>query len=279
MQTGFSASAAPLPLPPGVLEGPEHADPESAAAAFWSAAEPVRADHAEVSFEFEGSAERRYYEIRLLVFVGDDLIGITRNITQSKNAENELREHAQQLHHLATIDTLTQTRNRSAIFAFLTQQLAAFRSTGVPVAVIMADIDCFKRINDRYGHMVGDVVLKEIAARLVSRMRSTDAVGLYRGEEFLAVLPACEQKTATGRADQLRRCFATEPLPVPALEWSVKCSFKVSSTEETGYELDKLIGRADEALYRAKRSGGNCVCSSGATGGPPGNPEFPVTEG
>jgi two-component system cell cycle response regulator len=114
--------------------------------------------------------------------------------------------------HLAMHDPLTGLWNRAAILDILDRDLARFRREGRPVAVLMADIDHFKLINDTYGHLAGDAVLRETVARLQAVIRPYDSVGRYGGEEFLFVLSGCDHMPAVSLGERLRR--AVEETPV-----------------------------------------------------------------
>jgi diguanylate cyclase (GGDEF)-like protein len=171
----------------------------------------------------------------------------------------EAREWTRQLQELAQVDGLTCIRNRRAIFEFLSNELARGQRSGDPVTVIMADLDGFKKINDHYGHAAGDAVLRETAQRLSAAVRMSDAVGRYGGEEFLIVLPGCDEDSARPRAEECRRIVESLPISCDMREVGVTCSFGVAWTRDGSYSMGPLLQEADGALYRAKQAGRNCV--------------------
>lgn len=159
----------------------------------------------------------------------------------------------------ATHDQLTGLLNRRAILEALERELARALREGTPLALIMADLDYFKDINDAYGHAVGDQVLREAAHRMQSAIRPYDASGRYGGEEFLIILPGCGSSNALARAEQIRTGLAESPLQTEdGRLLPVTMSLGVAAKpigEAAG--PDSLLALADAALYRAKRGGRN----------------------
>jgi len=122
--------------------------------------------------------------------------------------------------------------------------------------VILADVDHFKAINDSLGHLAGDVVLKEVAARLKGQLRIYDGAGRYGGEEFLLILPGCELSVAVRRADDFRQAVSREPILGSKHAQRVTASMGVSATSATQKTTANiLLSEADTALYRAKEQG------------------------
>jgi diguanylate cyclase (GGDEF)-like protein len=162
--------------------------------------------------------------------------------------EKALYEAREQLRHQAMHDSLTGLWNRAAILDRLDGELTRAKRQGTSVAIVMADIDRFKEINDTHGHPTGDSVLRQVALRLSSGLRTYDSVGRYGGEEFLIVLPNCDSATAGKLA--LRLCEACREN-----EHSVTCSFGVVASQPDCLDSQRLIAIADAALYRAKGEG------------------------
>jgi two-component system cell cycle response regulator len=157
----------------------------------------------------------------------------------------------------ATHDGLTGLLNRNSILDKLEEELARNSRDAKPVALLMVDLDRFKSINDTHGHLAGDAVLREAAARMKSVARCYDSLGRYGGEEFLVVLPGCDLAAATAQAERLRLAIADQPFSCSQQQLAVTCSIGLACTDT--HAPESLIRRADEALYEAKSRGRNRV--------------------
>jgi diguanylate cyclase (GGDEF)-like protein len=156
----------------------------------------------------------------------------------------------------AIIDPLTGLFNRQALAGRADELLRQAHTAAAPLAVLMGDLDHFKRINDRQGHHIGDAVLREVASVLRSNVRTLDYVYRYGGEEFVILLPRTDEARALAVAERVRRVIAAAH---PAgLEMTM--SIGVSVTGRQRIEFDDLLIAADRALYRAKVEGRNRVC-------------------
>jgi diguanylate cyclase (GGDEF)-like protein len=171
----------------------------------------------------------------------------------------ELEAERKKFQELATWDSLTGVWNRRAIFEVLSNELARAKRSGDTVAVVMADLDRFKQINDQHGHQAGDAVLQEAARRMKTAIRVSDGLGRYGGEEFLIILPGCDSLVASRRAEEIRELIARDPVATNVGELHVTCSLGVNWTRKDFYDASWLIKAADAALYRAKHGGRNRV--------------------
>lgn len=168
---------------------------------------------------------------------------------------------AREIHKVkSTHDSLTGLLNHEKIMQVLDEELARADRDGNRVAVIMADLDHFKSINDTYGHMAGDTVLRSTAARMLSLKRPYDSIGRFGGEEFLVILPNSCRESALAFAERLRSNIAREEADSP--EWVVPVTMSVGvamSSKERRWDVNSLVKAADAALYKAKEHGRNRV--------------------
>jgi two-component system, cell cycle response regulator len=181
----------------------------------------------------------------------------------------ELLAAREELIEQATHDSLTRAWNRPTIYDILHRELIRAEREHTVVGLVMVDLDHFKRVNDTYGHQGGDQVLVEAARRMHGCIRAYDAIGRYGGEEFLIVLPGCNNGAAESLAERMRSVMERDPVVVNNTKCTQTASFGVASGAGGGADI--LIARADEALYDAKRRGRNRVCI--AVGGPAGAQE------
>jgi len=189
------------------------------------------------------------HELQVRLRAGKRIIDLQMELSR---AREELRERANK-------DLLTMLPNRSAIAATLEQELARCHRDRRTVGVILLDVDHFKKINDTHGHFAGDAVLRETATRLRGNMRPYDQVGRYGGEEFLVVLPNCELEQATHQAERMRSRLQSSTMMIDGVEVRVSASFGVTVSDGSERNPDTFVRVADEALYRAKANGRNCV--------------------
>lgn len=165
----------------------------------------------------------------------------------------------ERLEQEAMTDVLTEIANRRAFEAEAAQMMAWAQRNGMPVAVGIADIDHFKKINDDHGHPVGDIVLRAIAMRIVDAARSTDFVARIGGEEFGLLFPKTRAETAIGIAQRIREAVAASPIQADdGAEVHATISIGLS-TMPPGTELEEALAAADSALYAAKNGGRNRV--------------------
>jgi two-component system, cell cycle response regulator len=178
--------------------------------------------------------------------------------------QEELVAARETLREQATRDGLTGLWNRTAIFDILQNELARSNRSNQPLIVLMADLDGFKPVNDCFGHMAGDAVLRQVAARMRTSVRRYDAVGRYGGEEFLIVLPGCELPGGLLQAERIRESIEAECFHSGDVEIKLTCSFGAACAMPPDLpQADDLVREADAALYRAKHYGRNRVEAAG----------------
>jgi diguanylate cyclase (GGDEF)-like protein len=183
--------------------------------------------------------------VALLAVLAVLMAAVLAAVLRDKRAVESLR-------HLAMYDALTELFNRRAFLELAEREIARARRSNAPFAVLMLDLDHFKRINDRHGHPAGDRVLAGFAALLRRCLRAEDLVGRYGGEEFCAVLPGARKREALGVAERIRAQSAKKT----GITVSIGVTLCPAGSETS---LQSAIARADEALYRAKKSGRNRV--------------------
>lgn len=162
---------------------------------------------------------------------------------------------------LAIIDGLTQVFNRRCFMDKFVQEVRRSEKFNYKFSFLMFDIDHFKTLNDSYGHLVGDVVLKEISGVIKDNIRQIDFAGRYGGEEFAVVLPETDMKQAKFVAERIRRYVELKHIKAYDEELKVTISIGIATFPDDTSNIEKLIDQADQALYRAKQAGRNKVCA------------------
>lgn len=169
----------------------------------------------------------------------------------------------ERMQHIAALDPLTGAYNRRFGMARLLEEFNKSLRMTYPLGLIMFDIDHFKNVNDTYGHLVGDQVLKEVIRRTLTVIRKGDIVIRYGGEEFLIIMPAASKKHSYDVGERLRQMVEKTSIKVDNKEIQLTISVGVSSFPEPNIEnVQELIKSADDALYSAKNSGRNKVVGS-----------------
>lgn len=192
-----------------------------------------------------------------------DLAGVVERELELRivNASQlDLQKKNKNLRRKSLIDPLLGTWNRGAIMRILTIEAIRCDKLGLPLGLVVADLDHFKKINDTYGHPAGDAVLVKVASRLRSCIRPQEALGRYGGEEFLIVLPGASQATAMAVAERMRAAIASQPEIINGVTLNLTISAGVAATDQfPAATTEELISRADIALYAAKDAGRNRV--------------------
>lgn len=189
-------------------------------------------------------------ELRARLQVGERILKVQDELIAARDA----------LHFQATHDVLTGVTSRGAAFEFLARELARAHRENKLVGIVLADVDHFKAINDKYGHMAGDLVLQEIARRMTKCTRPYDCVGRYGGEEFLMIFPTSTDEGIVRLAERMRKAIEATPVPTPEGEIAITASFGVLVAHSSGQsDVNELLRIVDAALYRAKHAGRNRV--------------------
>jgi diguanylate cyclase (GGDEF)-like protein len=174
--------------------------------------------------------------------------------------QERLAKVREQLYEQATRDSLTGLWNRIAAIQILECEIARATRSGSAIAVVMADLDHFKRINDTRGHLAGDAVLREAARRMSGVLRKYDPIGRYGGEEFLILVPACHLRDVLSVAQRLQESLSRLPFSIGGEDIQVSASFGVCWRDcREPADCNQLLREADTALYAAKRKGRNRV--------------------
>lgn len=213
------------------------------------------------------------------------LVGVIRDITQRKRMEEALRSTADELvrsnselakatdllSHIAHHDHLTDLPNRKRFHEQLQQSLDRAKAQGHLVALLFLDLDGFKKVNDAYGHQVGDLLLKAVAQRLINCLRNSDVVARLGGDEFVAILPNIPSVSAVGRVTEKILLMLNQSFVFDGKVMSISASIGISiyptdcfaafenvDGDAAGREMESLLNQADTAMYRAKKKGKNC---------------------
>lgn len=190
-------------------------------------------------------------ELRARVWTGKRILSLQRELIQAR----------EDLRFQATHDALTGLRSRGATLDSLTRELQRAARARSSTGILMFDLDHFKNVNDTYGHLTGDVVLKEAGRRISEALRSYDFVGRYGGEEFLAVLSNCTPDELHTIAERARH--AVEETAISTQTASVAVTVSIGGVVSlSGSDDLALLAAADAALYEAKRTGRNRVVIS-----------------
>jgi two-component system, cell cycle response regulator len=192
--------------------------------------------------------------------LGDgDFLKIGAAIFKFLTGDNVEMSYHEEIYRMTIVDGLTGVHNKRYFQEFLDREMSRCVRYGRPLALAMFDIDHFKLINDRHGHLTGDYVLKELAKRLTTRIRREELLARYGGEEFAAVLPETGREGALEFGESIRQIVAKDPFEFEGDRISVTISIGIAVMDREPIELGSFVKAADENLYRAKRNGRNQV--------------------
>jgi diguanylate cyclase len=199
-------------------------------------------------------------ETREMLSFGQSL---QKKLAQTNAELQAIQKEFEQVKSEAMSDFLTGAPNRKAFTDTLSRMMTDPDATEKGLCLLMVDIDHFKRFNDRFGHIVGDEVLKFVAKRVKSLLKGRDFLARFGGEEFVALLPCTDLAGAAAAAENIRKFFAESKLKT-ALTKDTLGSITISigaASHRPGEKADQFIERADRALYKAKTRGRNCVAT------------------
>ncbi|MHC4871676.1 MAG: GGDEF domain-containing protein [Planctomycetota bacterium] len=203
-------------------------------------------------------------EAAILLDQIDNVISSNNSLKSELNkSRKEIKNQQERIHDLNTavrIDSLTELANRSALKEVVSACLKNMHKDGETFSLMMIDIDHFKEINDSFGHVAGDRILKGFSNKLKANIRSSDFVSRYGGEEFAVIVLKAGLEQAAIIAEELRSSIASSKFIID--ETKVKVTVSIGVAEAlTGDSMESLVDRADKALYSAKEGGRNKVCT------------------
>jgi len=185
------------------------------------------------------------------------IFALARDVTENE----ELKSH---LSKLALTDELTYLHNRRAFISSLNKELSRAKRNNEDLSVLMIDIDFFKKINDKYGHHVGDITLQHFSHEATNAIRNEDLIGRLGGEEFAVLLPNTAINSAADLAERLRKTIEDAYIEFDGQKISFTVSIGVAVLDDENMTSTTLLNNADQALYNAKESGRNRVTLYGA---------------
>ena len=189
-----------------------------------------------------------------------DLIKVGDTIFKYLAAGNIERAYHEEIYRMTIMDGLTAVHNRRYVQEFLEREVARSSRHGRPLSFVIFDLDHFKEINDNFGHLTGDFVLRETADLMRGRIRKEEVFGRYGGEEFCAILPETSLQGGVEFAEWFRRQVEDHPYRFDGDRIPVSLSAGVASMAPGIDDWGALVAQADAALYRAKKAGRNRVC-------------------
>lgn len=196
--------------------------------------------------------------VRAIPIVENDEIVGAAELFIDESEKHEMLKTAEEYKILAMIDQLTELPNRRYVDSFLSSKYKEFKELNIPMGILFIDIDHFKNFNDSYGHETGDEVLKMISKTCLTSTRSTDLIGRFGGEEFIAVFAGINEQVIIRKAEQLRMLIENSSLRTDGNELKVTVSIGATMLNDDD-ELSSLLARADSLLYRSKEEGRNRV--------------------
>lgn len=168
-----------------------------------------------------------------------------------------------EIERIAITDGLTELHTRRYLSERFQEELKRSHTRGMKLSFIMIDVDYFKKLNDQYGHLMGDQVLREVARIIQENIREIDIAGRFGGEEFCVILPDTDHAGVRYAAERIRQAVDSNSIRAYDAEVKVTVSIGMTTYPQDGLQMEELIDKADWALYRAKKEGRNRICSFG----------------
>ncbi len=207
--------------------------------------------------QLENQRDIQKNEVSELTRLNNELTSLQRELTK-KNLE--LEKLYKQMQEIAITDRLTKTYNRWGFYELAEREIERVKRYQHSLSIITFDLDYFKKVNDTYGHAIGDLVLEKTAARCKKKLRTSDVFGRMGGEEFAILMPEANEAGALLMAERIRQTVS-EPISFDEGSLTVTVSLGVASLSEEYFDLEKMLWCADRALYQAKDRGRNKVVS------------------
>ena len=189
-----------------------------------------------------------------------DLVKVGDTIFKFLAGANIEAAYHEEIYTMTVTDGLTQIPNKRYLMEYLEREFSRARRYGRNLSCVMFDIDHFKKINDEFGHLTGDFILKELASVIRRRIRREEMFARYGGEEFAIVLPECDQETVDDFANTVRKIIETHIFEFENSRIPVTVSLGIGHLSSAQKTPSELLKAADDNLYKAKRSGRNRVC-------------------
>lgn len=181
---------------------------------------------------------------------------LTNTVRELNKKNIELKKANETINRLLRVDPLTNIYNRRYFIEELEKSFSLFKRHGIPLSLVMADLDDFKKINDKWGHDIGDKVLISFAKKLQEMSREEDIAARIGGEEFMVLMPNTNYENAKKFAERVREFWSNQT--IPPIDFFLSASFGVTGLWQND-SVDTVMIRVDNALYQAKRKGKNCV--------------------
>ncbi len=206
---------------------------------------------------FKSDISSEYFAIPVVIFAIALLV--LANRYSVNRAKAGIAHTIEELNEQISTDVLTGVTNRRAGMTRLNQEVGRSRRAGAMLTIAMVDADNFKHLNDTYGHLAGDRVLKVIASTIHSHLRTNDVVFRYGGEEFVIVMPDTDEIASLIPLERLRKRLASLTIQFDDFKIKTSVSIGVAAHLDSEDDIESLLGRADEALYKAKHKGKNRI--------------------